>query len=221
MKGSLIKERKTSLTGKRLFAVGGVTILMLVLLAGLALGEFSRGISGDDTAAAISGDGKVSFVRWDLVIVDRTAGTVSPGGKASAYANDGSKITMTGSGTFIAVKDVMSPAAKGGGTWETEDQNGNITGNGTYKVTGLVSWSRAPGTLPPVADLIGDPDDASAGLAVLGIKYSDGDSGVLIVSCHLVGSPDSIFEGITASKGYADYWNRSFATTLFHVTRSI
>jgi len=28
------------------------------------------------------------------------------------------------------------------------------------------------------------------------------------VSCHLVGTPDSVFEGVTATKGFVDYWNR-------------
>ena len=38
------------------------------------------------------------------------------------------------------------------------------------------------------------------------------------------GSPDSVFEGITASKGFVDYWNRAAPVpmvddnrTLFHV----
>src|SRR6266566_712077 len=36
-----------------------------------------------------------------------------------------------------------------------------------------------------------------------------GGGGILIVSCHLpVGSPSGIFEGITATKGYVDYWDR-------------
>jgi hypothetical protein len=76
-------------------------------------------------------------------------------------------------------------------------------------------------------DLIGDPAERSAGLVVLRVAYSDGEQGTLVVSCHLVGTPDSVFEGITASKGFVDYWNREapvggFAPgnanrTLFHV----
>jgi hypothetical protein len=46
------------------------------------------------------------------------------------------------------------------------------------------------------------------------------------VSCHLVGTPNSVFEGITASKGFVDYWNREAPPpppgnadrTTFHVT---
>ena len=60
----------------------------------------------------------------------------------------------------------------------------------------------------------------------------DGSKGILVVSCDLpgnpppgpAGSPDSLFEGITASKGFVDYWNRSAPApgvdgnrTIFHV----
>ncbi len=38
--------------------------------------------------------------RWDLISVNFATGTVSAGGHDSAKANDGSKITLTGSGTF-------------------------------------------------------------------------------------------------------------------------
>jgi len=43
-------------------------------------------------------DGK--RVRWDIINVDFATGTLSAGGIASARANDNSKITLTGSGTF-------------------------------------------------------------------------------------------------------------------------
>ena len=63
-----------------------------------------------------------------------------------------------------------------------------------------------------------------AGLAVLRIQYSDGERGILVVSCHLAGTPDSVFEGITASKGFVDYFNSQAPIpgvdanrTLFHV----
>ena len=42
----------------------------------------------------------------------------------------------------------------------------------------------------------------------MSIDYSDGSRGILVVSCHLAGTPDSVFEGITASKGFVDFWNR-------------
>src|SRR5262249_52533382 len=82
------------------------------------------------------------------------------------------------------------------------------TGNGNYRVTALVIFTLAPGTPPLPHDNIGNLADNRAGLAILRIKYSDGSKGTLVVSCHLVGTPDSVFEGITASKGFVDYWNR-------------
>ena len=164
---------------------------------------------------SVSGAGQVSassaaHVRWDIISVNFGASTVSEGGLASALANDGSKITLTGNGTFVAPVGGRgaSSAATGGGTWETFGASGASTGSGTYEVTGLVRWDIAPGVSPPLTDLIGDPDERAAGLATLTVAYSDGHRGVLVVSCHLVNTPDTVFEGITASKGFVDYFNR-------------
>ena len=61
-------------------------------------------------------------------------------------------------------------------------------------------------------------------LAVLLIAYSDGSEGTLVISCNGGFAPASIFEGITATKGYVDYWNREAPVggvdadrTIFHV----
>ena len=71
-----------------------------------------------------------------------------------------------------------------------------------------MSWTPAPGTPPLPNDNIGVRAQESAGLAVLRIRYSDGSRGLLTISCDLVGTPDAVFEGITATKGFVDYWNR-------------
>jgi hypothetical protein len=162
--------------------------------------------------------GQAAHVRWDIISVDFATGTPSAGGIASARANDCvppgsvncSKITLTGSGTFIAPAggNGSTSATTGGGTWETFDNAGASTGSGTYAVNGLVHWQQAPGTPPLPNDNIGNRADNRAGLAVLRISYDDGSAGVLVVSCHFVGTSDRVFEGITASKGFVDYWNR-------------
>ncbi|HKA11358.1 MAG TPA: hypothetical protein VKI99_12910 [Candidatus Dormibacteraeota bacterium] len=165
-------------------------------------------------------------VRWDIISVDFAAGTVSAGGVASALANDGSKITLTGSGTFPPDEE---GDVTGGGTWKTFSRTGGQTGSGTYRVTGFVSWERAPGTPPLPIDKIGNLADNSAGLAVLRVRYSDGSRGVLTVSCHLVETPGSVFEGITTTKGFVDYWNRvappsppgNENRTTFHITPEV
>jgi len=157
-----------------------------------------------------------NLYRWDLI---QLAGgpppatiTLSPGGKDSALANDGSKLTLTGSGTFRS--NAGNPQdVTGGGTWWTFSPTGLQTGTGTYEVTGFVSFELAPGGLPfpPFQDnIVGDNSAARAGLAVLEIAYSDGSEGVLTVSCDLPTTPAAfpLFEGITASKGPIDYWNR-------------
>lgn len=173
---------------------------------------------------AVDVSGQAARVRWDIVSIDFAAGTVNPGGIASARAEDNSRITLTGSGTFVApAVGGSTGAATGGGTWETFAPGGAPVASGTYQVRGVVRWQEAPGTPPPLTDNIGGPGDPRAGLAVLSIEYSDGDRGILVVSCHLVGTPDSVFEGITASKGFVDYWNREAPVpgvdanrTLFH-----
>jgi hypothetical protein len=70
-----------------------------------------------------------------------------------------------------------------------------------------VSFTVAPGTPPLPIDNIGNLTDNRAGLLFVTIQYSDGSTGVLTVSCHLVGTPNSVFEGIRVSKGFVDYWN--------------
>jgi hypothetical protein len=155
--------------------------------------------------------GQAAHIRWDIHHnTSFSPPTFEAGGFASAHANDPSTITVSGSGTFVAPAGGggTSSAVTGGGSWETFDAKGVSTGVGTYEVTGLVRWEEAPGAFGPgVIDNIAPIADARAGLAVLRIEYSDGNDGVLTVSCALPGSPASIFEGITASKGFVDYWN--------------
>jgi hypothetical protein len=160
------------------------------------------------TPMAVSADD--TRVRWDIINVDFSTGTLSAGGIASARANDGSKITLTGSGTF---RPGDNDGVTGGGTWRTFNSGGTQTGSGSYQVRGLVSWEPAPGTPPLPNDTIGNRADNSAGLALLRIRYSDGTRGVLTVSCHLVGTSDAVFEGVTTTKGFVDYWNREAPPT--------
>jgi hypothetical protein len=103
------------------------------------------------TAGAPFVFGQAAHVRWDIISLDFTTFTVSAGGVASAIAQDGSHITLTGSGIFVAPGggDGTSSATTGGGTWKTFAP-GAITpsASGTYLVTGLVRWDQAPGTFP-------------------------------------------------------------------------
>ncbi|HKW39751.1 MAG TPA: hypothetical protein VJN39_00750 [Gemmatimonadales bacterium] len=151
-----------------------------------------------DRGSASEGD----RFRWDIISVDFASGTLSAGGVASGDANDGTKITLTGSGTFgTGGEDDVT----GGGTWETFDNAGASTGKGTYRARELVRFDVAPGTPPLPHDNIGPLANARAGLLVLRISYSDGSGGVLVVSCHLVGSPSTIVEGVTVSKGFVGF----------------
>ena len=169
----------------------GITFLFLTVLLAIA---------------APAANAKAKHVRWDIISLSGT--TVSAGGSASASANDGSEITLTGMGTFVApASGKGSNAVTGGGTWTIDTPSAS----GTYEVKGLVRFDEALGTLvgTGTTDTIDDLEDAHSGLAVLTILYSDGDRGILVVSCHLpIGTPATIFEGVTVSKGSVDYWNR-------------
>jgi hypothetical protein len=193
-------------TNRRWFRIS-LVLLVSPLIFALA------GANGD-------GDRKETMYRWDIVnIPDSNPPTVFEGGFASALANDGSRITVTGNGTF----EPREPdEVTGGGAWTTYAPDGTtVTGNGTYRVQQLVRFDLAPGVLTGAVDKIpgtkGDLTDTRAGLMFVRIAYSDGSEGILVFSCGLDGSPASIFEGVTASKGYTDYWNSLPGLTLFHI----
>jgi len=173
----------------------------------------------------VKADGDEPRYRWDIITVSFSpVTTINAGGSASALSNEGAKITVTGSGRFAPgdPDDV-----NGGGNWQTFDPGGTSTGSGTYEVKQLIGFTVAPGNQTNgVVDNIGNPADLTdfrAGLAYFRIKYFDnlgnpisgaGGKGILVVSCRLPGNtladatPSSVFEGITASKGFIDYWNR-------------
>ena len=134
-------------------------------------------------------------------------------GSASATAADGLKIIVTGAGTFVAPAGGggTSSAATGGGNWETRDASNVVTGSGTYEVTGLVRWERALAFVPSIPG-------STAGLAVLRVEYSDGSAGTMTISCRISGAQPGRFEGVTASKGFVDFWNPTLpGPNLFHV----
>jgi hypothetical protein len=157
--------------------------------------------------------------RWDIIFFDST-GTAQPGGVLSATAVDGSQITLTGTGTFVVPSSVSgrSNQVTGGGTWATNTPSAS----GTYTVTGFVQYAEARGTLAGtgLSDGIGNINDTHAGLGIFSILYSDGQRGILLVSCALLGTPSIVYEGAHATKGFVDYFapvlTPSNNATLFH-----
>jgi hypothetical protein len=182
---------------KRLLVFGPIAVLVGVVALFLSVGA----------SAGSSNHSSNHLYQWDIIHLTLSPTTTHPGGLASACAAPScdNMITLTGSGTFRSNPGHPQDVT-GGGTWTTV---GDGAGSGTYEVTGFVSFVVAPGHLSPVIDGVGVAADARAGLAVLQVAYSDGETGVLVVSCDLpFGSPETLFEGITASKGFVDYWNR-------------
>lgn len=175
--------------------------------------------------------GAVRHVRWDIIHLAGGAppGPVTEGGFADAKTPEGTKIRLTGSGTFVAPDNRPSNAVTGGGTWVTFAADGTTqTGSGTYVVTGLVTFEFAnfQSATPVFTDNIGDTNERANGTAVLRIRYSDGSRGVLTVGCHGPGAPPGIFEGIAATKGFTTYYDVQAPVggvdanrTLFHVAQ--
>src|SRR5437867_13343193 len=147
--------------------LAGVAVISLALgcekgtPASTMLASRPAGLSPNFSASAGN-----HHMRWDIISVDFGTGTVSAGGVASARSNlDLSKITLTGSGTYRSNPGNPEDVT-GGGNWQTFDASGGSTGSGSYTVTGLVSFTLAPGTFPLQHDNIGNPNgaDSRAGL---------------------------------------------------------
>ncbi|SRR6266705_1615264 len=180
------------------------------------------GVLGIPSAAFADGDnGSDGPIRWDLI--DLTPPDIRPGGEDTATSEGETMLNLRGSGTF---RPGHSRDVTGGGSWNSD--NPVVGGSGMYRVTELIRWLRAPGTLAgtPLHDHIGNLIDTRAGLAVLRIKYSDGLDGVLFLSCNLNGTPPSVNEGTNGSRGFVNFFmpaKPAFGNhsnrTLFHALR--
>src|SRR5262245_14865454 len=169
---------------------------LLALVIGLAITSFAW-------LAARAGGAGATHIRWDLISLQ--GNVLDAGGFDWAKAADGSQITLTGSGTWLSVPGRGAPqAVTGGGTWEALDKTGASIGSADYVFTGFVGFTEVPGRTPALGtdDKIGDPLDSRAGLLILQVLYSDGEEGVLTVSCSGgPPTPGTVFEGITTTKG--------------------
>jgi hypothetical protein len=168
------------------------------------------------------GRSRITSVRWDIVRTNLQSGEVNAGGFASARAVNSSRIRLTGSGTFVPGQPQN---VTGGGTFTRFSPEGNQVLSGRYRVTSLLSFRKAPGRLPRnLTDNIGNRRNASAGLAFLSVRYSTGRTGILVVSSNLAGTPEAVFDGVTATSRFVDYFRARAPMngrnrTLFHVRR--
>lgn len=198
------------------------TIVSMVALAFICLGA----------SPVFAWDHHETKVRWDIIQISISGSviTVFPGGISTSIAPlipaqgnaDNSTITLTGSGTFEPSEphDVT-----GGGTWATAQADGTPIASGHYRVTELLFWKMSPSdfAVTGIVDGFGNPDDVRTGLAVLRVHYSDGEDGIVAVSCSFgPPTPPDVFEGTTAIKGFVDYSNPTSKTgldgnTFFHV----
>lgn len=186
-----------------------------IMKMGLALGMLTVLLGGAAVGiATVNAQEEATVYRWDIFkFATRDPYSFGEGGIAYAFAQDGTVITLTGSGTF----QLDDPTAvSGGGTWITFPEHGlRPTGEGTYAVTELISFVEAPGTIPPViTDVIGERTAARGGLAILRVAFTDAEGnaageGVLTLSSRLpFDSPAVMFDGMTVTQGYVAYWDR-------------
>jgi hypothetical protein len=189
----------------RWLLVGAVVVVVAGVVAGNAIGR-----------------ARITSVRWDIVRTNLNTGVVNPGGSASARAVDSSRIRLTGSGTFVPGEPGN---VSGGGTFTRFDPQGNVIRSGRYVVRGLLYFRLAPGGLPrSLTDNVGNRRNARAGLAYFKVRYSTGRTGILVVSSHLARTPDTVFDGITATTRFTDYFKARAPMNgknraLFHVRR--
>src|SRR5256885_11939215 len=134
--------------------------------ASTTLASRPAGLSPNFSASASN-----HHMRWDIISVNFGTGTVSAGGVASAFANDNSKITLTGTGTFRSNPGNPQDVTGGGG-WTTYASRGSGTGSGTYEVTGFVRYVAPPRPFPLPPDTIMNPPHGRAGLVPVCRPYS-------------------------------------------------
>jgi hypothetical protein len=170
--------------------------------------------------------------RWDIIEISISGSviTVFPGGISTSVAalipaqgtGDDSTITLTGTGTF---EPSERHEVTGGGTWATAKKDGTPIASGQYRVAELLFWKMSPSNFAAtgIVDGFGDPKDVRTGLAVLRVHYSDGEDGIVAISCSFgPPTPAAAFEGTTATKGFIDYSNPTSkngldGNTFFHV----
>ena len=198
-----------------------------ILVSMMALGFTCLGAT-----PLLASDHHETKVRWDIIQISVSGSviTVSPGGMSTSVAalipsqgtGDDSTITLRGKGTF---EPGERHEVTGGGTWATAKKDGTPIASGTYRVTEFLLWQNSGGSLPPgIIDTIGNPANVVTGLAILRVKYSDREEGIIVVSCNFgPPAPAAAFEGTTATKGVVDYSNpisapdASTGNTFFHL----
>src|SRR5256885_17021390 len=117
--------------------------------ASTTLASRPAGLSPNFSASASN-----HHMRWDIISVNFGTGTVSAGGVASAFANDNSKITLTGTGTFRSNPGNPQDVTGGGG-WRPPSSRGPVSRSGPHGAPGFVSLRIPPRPLsiPPVDHL--------------------------------------------------------------------
>jgi hypothetical protein len=177
---------------KTRFSLAGMLAALTLVLVGGA-----SSVGGASGTAGVAGP----EIRRD--IVDLVDNQVTPNGRSVSTASaNGHTIELSGTGDAEPAVD----DAAGGGKWVHRRADGSLVGRGTYKAVDFRAWQRFSGSFKgtPIADLIGDREDASSGRLRMGIIMRSGGAGgevvargILTIDCHLPGAPaDAPEEGV-------------------------
>ncbi len=166
------------------------------VLASLALFAFSG------TAAAAGANGNHDTYQFYIGV----EGVVE--GPDVAMAQDGSSVTLVGSGQFNAGP---SKSAIGSGTYVLKNPAGQTTGTGTWRVTGMLGFVSYGNATPE-----GLPDFLFGGLAKLRVSLSNGSAGILTIFCLLGVPPAGMDEGVSLELANGgNYTNQAGGQNLF------
>ena len=115
---------------------------------------------------------------------------VSLNGQDYTKAPDGSSIMTSGRGAF----DPNAGQAIGWGTYTITDASGAVKAQGTWTVTGFVSFQRLPGGFPPGFQVRTPPPPPgripSAGILTIKVHTDTQGDGELTVTCVLPTTPN-------------------------------
>src|SRR5215213_9069181 len=140
-------------------------------------------------------------------------------GKPFAKAPDGSKVTLSGQGGW----DPSSQTAQGGGQYTIEDASGEVTAEGSWRVTDFVSFEQLDGWWGMGPEFgeegwQGPPGSPSfSGFLTLKVNLENQGDGTLVAWClmpevlerypHLANPDGHVGDGISLTGGKFDFTN--------------
>ena len=113
---------------------------------------------------------------------------------------DGSTVELTGTGSFMAGP---GKSASGSRDYTIAAAGGNVTSSGTWSVVGMLGFVNYGDGAPQGAPGV------NGGQLRLMVSLSNGDTGVLTITCLLGSPPAGMHEGLTLVLGSGGQFTKS------------